>query len=270
MVTSDANTNWQKSDTYDYAKNLVHADWAWEGLRRNRHFQQRWQETQHRFQVFEEHDHLRIIAAPDIDHGLVRWGYLYTDVPDCDASNATVIWQPERYSRVLPMAALPPGGAMRAVPFRLHDMGCRTTLLLTPNGAQHLFIGNRGRNFQIAITGASLREPAYLLTEAILDPKNAGLRLKALQCFNDLRTTGRLVRSHIPAQPSSQRMRMVIQVLDGALAGVPYRDIAVALFGKARVEKEWDNRNRFLRDRIRRAVKRGRDLMNGGYLKFLQ
>ena len=125
-------------------------------------------------------------------------------------------------------------------------------------------------SFQIAVTGASLLKPVHLLTEAILDPKNAGLRLKALQCFNDLRATGRLVRSHIPAQPSSPRMRMVIQVLDGALAGRPIATSPWRLFGKARVEKEWDNRNRFLRDRIRRAVKRGRDLMNGGYLKFLR
>ena len=63
---------------------------------------------------------------------------------------------------------------------------------------------------------------------------------------------------------------MVILALDGALAGAAYRDSAIALFGQARVEREWDNRNGFLRDRIRRAVKRGRDLMNGGYLKFLR
>ncbi|HEV2561173.1 MAG TPA: DUF2285 domain-containing protein [Rhizomicrobium sp.] len=269
MRISDASLDWQKSDTYDYGKNLVHTDWAWEGLRRNRHFQQSWQDARNRFQVLEEHDHLRIIAAPE-DDGLTRWGCLYTDAPDCNASDATVIWQPERYSRVLPMAAFTPDGAMRAAPFRLHDLRCCATLLMTPDGLQHLFIGNRGRSFQIAVTGASLLKPAHLLTEAILDPKNGGLRLKSLQCFNDLRATGRLVRSHIPAQPSSPRMRMVIQVLDGALAGVPYRDIAAVLFGKARVEREWDNRNRFLRDRIRRAVKRGRDLMNGGYLKFLR
>lgn len=64
-------------------------------------------------------------------------------------------------------------------------------------------------------------------------------------------------------------MRMVIQALVGALAGVPYRDIAVALLGKVRVEKEWDNRNRFLRDH-RRAVIRGRDLMNGPHLRCLR
>ena len=65
MRVSDASLDWQKSDTYDYAKNLVHTDWAWEGLRRNRHFQQRWHETQDRFQVLEDHDRLRIIAAPE-------------------------------------------------------------------------------------------------------------------------------------------------------------------------------------------------------------
>ena len=269
MNISDADTDWQKSDTYNYAKNLVHTDWAWEALRRNGHFQQSWRETHNRFQVLEEHEHLRIIAAP-ADGGLTRWGCLYTDAPEFNASVATVIWQPQRYSRVLPMRAVMPDGLQQSALFHLRDMRCRTTLLVTPDDAQHLFMGYGRRSFQIAVAGASLLKPVHLLTEAVLDPKNAGLRLKALQCFNDLRVTGRLVRSHIPAQPSSPRMRMVIQALDGALAGVPYRDIAAALFGRARVEKEWDNRNRFLRDRIRRAVKRGRDLMNGGYLKFLR
>ncbi|MER9756239.1 DUF2285 domain-containing protein [Mesorhizobium sp. M0166] len=40
------------------------------------------------------------------------------------------------------------------------------------------------------------------------------------------------------------------------------------LVGQARVQADWaDLRN--LRDRIRRAIRRGRALMNGGYTSFL-
>lgn len=62
---------------------------------------------------------------------------------------------------------------------------------------------------------------------------------------------------------------MVLQALDGWLAGAPYRDIAVALFGEARVEADWTDPRRHLRDRVRRAVRRGRALMGGGYRTFL-
>jgi hypothetical protein len=53
------------------------------------------------------------------------------------------------------------------------------------------------------------------------------------------------------------------------LAGVPDRQIATALFGGARVEADWNHPGQHLRDRVRRAVGRGRALMNGGYLKLL-
>ena len=59
-------------------------------------------------------------------------------------------------------------------------------------------------------------------------------------------------------------------MLDGSLAGASHRNIAIALFGPERVEADWNDPGENLRDRVRRAVKRGRDLMNGGYLKFLR
>jgi hypothetical protein len=61
-----------------------------------------------------------------------------------------------------------------------------------------------------------------------------------------------------------------MQALDGALAGASYREIAEVLFGKTRTESEWHGSNSHLRDHVRRAVKRGEMLMNGGYRSFLR
>ena len=272
MRVFDTNLDWQKSDTYDYADNLVHTDWAWEGLRRNRHFQQRWHETQDCFQVLEDHDRLRIIAVPEDGQVLARWGCLYTDAPYRNASAATVIWQPERYSRVLPMEAFARDNRPQASAdlFRLREMCCHLTLLLQKDGPQHLFVRDGGPGFQLVVTGASLLEPVHLLADAVLNPKDARMRLAAMQCFNDLRTTGHLVQSHRPVAPTTKRLRMVLQALDGALAGARQRDIAIALYGEARVERDWHYKHNYLRDHVRRAIKRGRDLMNGGYLRFLR
>ncbi|WP_352578007.1 DUF2285 domain-containing protein [Mesorhizobium sp. M0019] len=42
-----------------------------------------------------------------------------------------------------------------------------------------------------------------------------------------------------------------------------------ALIGPRRVHADWSDPHDHLRDRIRRAVSRGRALMNGGYLNSL-
>ncbi|MGT2466519.1 DNA -binding domain-containing protein [Mesorhizobium atlanticum] len=45
--------------------------------------------------------------------------------------------------------------------------------------------------------------------------------------------------------------------------------IATALFGHARVQADWNDPGDHLRDRIRRAVRRGQQLMNGEYRRLL-
>lgn len=269
-VVSASDVNWQRSETYDYTDNLVRADWAWEALRRNPEFRNSWHDAQRHFEIVEEHDDLRVIDCVGDNHPLGRWGCLYADPPDHDASSATVFWHPQRYSSVLPVQAFDESTDVQTTMFRLHEMNCATTLLLTDDGLQHMFVKDGGHGFQLAISGASLLRPVHLLADAVLDPKDVGLRLAAVQCFNDLRATGHLVPSHFPAEPASPRLRFVMQALDGALAGASHREIAVALFGAARVEEDWNSHSAYLRDRVRRAVKRGRALMNGGYLNFLR
>jgi hypothetical protein len=135
-------------------------------------------------------------------------------------------------------------------------MNCKTTLPVTRDGLQHLFVQDSGHRLQLAIIGASLMHPVHLLADAVLDPRDTGARLAALQCFNDLRATGHLVRAHFPAEPASPRLKLVMQALDGDLAGASYRDIAVALFGKERIDAEWIQ-GPHLFDRVRRAVGAG-------------
>jgi hypothetical protein len=61
----------------------------------------------------------------------------------------------------------------------------------------------------------------------------------------------------------------VLRALDGALAGASHREIAEALFGQRRIQVDWAEPGENLRDRIRRAIWRGRSLMDGGYRDFL-
>jgi len=110
----------------------------------------------------------------------------------------------------------------------------------------------------------------YLLTEALVEPRLRPARLAALQAFNDLSALGRIPPPRLPDADSRRRLRLVLQALDGWLAGAPQRDIAAALFGPARVEADWRDPRDHLRDRVRRAIRRGRGLMEGGYRTLLR
>lgn len=108
-----------------------------------------------------------------------------------------------------------------------------------------------------------------LLTSILPAPHLRAGRLQAMRRFNDLMATGTLRASFYPAEHRNARLLRVVQALDGALAGVPHRDIAVAPFGEARVAEEWHGSASYLRYHVR-AIAHGRERMQGGYQRFLR
>jgi hypothetical protein len=169
---------------------------------------------------------------------------------------------------VLPTIALPSGLRCGTDGFTLSEVPCRTALLLTPDGRQQLLFTEAGHALQLSVTGSSLLQPVRLLTDAVLPPGHLRARLVALECLAGISGRGRFP-DRLAIEPRSRRLRLVLQALDGWLAGAPYREIAVALFGEARVEADWGDPRDHLRDQVRRAVRRGRELMRGGYRKLL-
>ncbi|MER9344792.1 DUF2285 domain-containing protein [Mesorhizobium sp. M0601] len=151
----------------------------------------------------------------------------------------------------------------------LAALSCRISILVTRDGHQHVLVEDNGRSFQLAASGVSTLEPVRLTSSALWSPEELKLRLNALECLSSLRSTGRLQPRFFPAEPRRSRLHWVLRALDGSIAGAPHREIAIALFGKTRVERDWADPGDHLRDGVRRAVRRGRSLMNGGYRRFL-
>lgn len=169
---------------------------------------------------------------------------------------------------VLPAIALVADSRLGVERFILPDILCQTTVLLTPDGRQHLSVMDAGHTLQLSVTGTSLLQPVRLMTDAVLQSQRLRARFHALECLACINGRGRFPsRPHI--EPYGRRLRVVLQALDGWLADAPYREIAVALFGEARVDADWTDPRDHLRDHVRRAVRRGRQLMRGGYRKLL-
>ncbi|MDG4882025.1 DUF2285 domain-containing protein [Mesorhizobium sp. WSM4884] len=185
-------------------------------------------------------------------------------------SHASVFWCPGVCSHVLPVAAERAQSSPVADAFDLSALFCRISVLLTGDGHQHVVFTDDGRNLQLTVSGATLFEPARLTASVIWPPAELKQRLRGLECLNSLRSTGRLPARFFRPEPRRARLRWVLRALDGSIAGVLHREIGVALFGEARVDDDWADPGDHLRDIVRRAVRRGRALMNGGYRQFLR
>ncbi|MGX7877177.1 DUF2285 domain-containing protein [Mesorhizobium sp. ORM6] len=111
--------------------------------------------------------------------------------------------------------------------------------------------------------------PVCLRTEAIWPATLSKHRLRALECLNGLNRGQQLPDRLFPSEKRGPRLTFVLRALDGSLVGASHRELAEALIGQHRVHADWTDPRDHLRDRIRRAVSRGRTLMHGGYRDFL-
>ena len=93
--------------------------------------------------------------------------------------------------------------------------------------------------------------------------------MNGLECLNVLGSTGQLPERLFPPESRGVRLRHVLLALDASTDGASHREIATALVGRQRVQADWADPGDHLRDQIRRAVRRGRALMNGGFRDFL-
>lgn len=183
--------------------------------------------------------------------------------------SARVFWDPHDCAHVLFTEAELADPARAFPPFDLSAFSCGASVLLAPDGCQHVLLKDECRSLQLAVSGPSVLRPSRLSVDAMVSPRRLKFHLNALQCLNDLSGSGSLKARYFPPEPRAQRLRVVVQALDGWLAGASHREIAIALFRQSRVNRDWADPRGHLRDQVRRAIRRGRYLMDGGYRQFL-
>jgi hypothetical protein len=133
----------------------------------------------------------------------------------------------------------------------------------------HLLYRDGRRQLQLEISGM-IGGGKLLLLEAVIDRRILGQQLRALRAFNALLSVGRLPPYYDRPASRGRRLALIRAALDASVAGRPQREIAIAMFGAARVERDWAHPAEHCRDQVRRAVARGRRLMEGGYRALLR
>ncbi|MDY7578742.1 DUF2285 domain-containing protein [Herbaspirillum sp. RTI4] len=247
---ADSNTvHWHPSAAYLYVLHLDGPGLAWEYLRRNPEYRRAWQ----RHRRHPQHDAL-------------RWGLRLLEDPALNARDAYPDWFPDPASVVqVTPDANPPADAL---PFRLWRVPGRKHLM---HDGKRLVLSTQlvNRMLRMAISPAledgmayayAVRAGCKLIERwrtieaelALLDV--ATVHLTAI-------TTGR------PGRASMLHMR-TLQALDGTLAGASQRGVAEVLFGIAAVTERWYD-DGDLRAQVRRMIRRGQTLMDGGYHRLL-
>lgn len=142
-------------------------------------------------------------------------------------------------------------------------------LLIDAKGTQHLKFSSDRRTVLIILDGAPVAvAPARVVFHV------DGLQHLA-RARDGFATLGEILSHNV--EPSEDRqwtattlaIRDALIALDGHQADATYRDIATIIFGPERTEAAWRSASTALKDRIRRALKRGLALVAGGYRELL-
>jgi len=202
-------------------------------------------------------------------YSLEDWGVFYCDDLDKTAQDATVFWRPEDCPFAIPIQVRAAPAKIPGSWFSLRGLRCRTTIVSGPDGSQHALLFDRGRSVQLLCRGDSINRDRLLVTAEIdITTERAQPQLKTARRLRSLAKFGELRPGLFPPTKRRDRLRLVLQALDGSLAGARYRDIAVHVFGNS--AKDWADPQRYAKDRARHAVRRGRALMEGGYRDLIR
>lgn len=184
-----------------------------------------------------------------------RWGLAALADPELAADDARVVWR----------ADVAPG---LVVPVERRSFGRPKAL---PRSDYEPIQGEDGRHLrfpsglQVQLRGEAT--PAGPLVVVLSYDSDFNLRVRAVDALRRAAVTDKPPRSRLNAEQKARLARSLF-ALDASLNGQSYRDIAAGLFGD--VDDGADFKTSSVRDVTIRLVRRGRNLMTGGYLKLLK
>jgi len=257
-------------DDYAYTCRLSRSRWAWEFLRRNSEFRQaalRAGDSQ-----ISEKSACRSIRLlrPQCDQSdAEKFGLVF--FPDIDANgyDADVFWIPALYARALIVQVTPRHPSERDDIFEETINECEVTHLTDRVGREYLLIRGHGHIVQVACSGLSLLSVEPVRMKLIID------NVSSLD--GTLKVIGRAQRIlgkedanlHEVWTRTSLAWRNALIALDAHEAGLTYCETAAIIYGAERATEAWQSSSRAMKDEMRRALTRGRELRNGGYRDLL-
>ncbi|MDH2380727.1 DUF2285 domain-containing protein [Bradyrhizobium sp. CER78] len=250
-------------DAYDSS------DWAWEFLRRNPDYAKGWRASVPRhLPCITLSDGTRLLRLRRRYPHAERWGlYAFAD-PRAPARAAPVFWLASANRRRVRARCRASDGVNDGRTSPLATFKVDRAVAIGADGIAVVMLKGQGMNVAVELHDVGvLTRPSRLVFELDgLDDLNSQTeRLRTLQRF-ERPETARTGRSPFA---NDERLYQALIALDESMAGKTYRQIAIAIFGEQRVADDWGGTSQFLKDRTRRLVAKGQELMRGGYRELL-
>jgi hypothetical protein len=263
----NSGTAWERRlDDYAYTKGLDGPGWAWEFLRRNKKFLCDCRISKAGTGQPIEHVSGAILLRPR--RRFLRaesWGLLAFPNPCKTSFNTPVFWLPNLLKHHAKGTAAHANDNYDET-LCLEDFACQRMVLIS-NHAEHLIVRSAQESARLSLTGQSIlfgNRKCVFHIEGLSKVANVVETLRTLSKLRD--------QTAVPASSQSQfelHLRNYLLALDGHLMGRSYRDIAEAIYGSDRVKSIWTNETRFLKETVRRAVRRGIQYMEVDYRTLL-
>jgi hypothetical protein len=244
-------------------------DWAWEFLRRNEDYIADWRcSVPRRLPLVTLSDGTQLLRLRRRFPRAEQWGlYAFADPALC-GRDAPVFWHAKALKRLVRINARKPNGRGEATPRALADYQVDRRAIIGADGLPLVLMKGRGTHVPVAIQGLSVLTspfaPVFELHD--LDDLSAQTELlRRLQRFTE--ADPKTIQK--PPFATDEKLHQALIALDESLAGKSYRQIAITIFGEKRAAEEWYGPSQYLKDRIRRLVAKGTELMKGGYRDLL-
>jgi hypothetical protein len=198
-----------------------------------------------------------------------KWGlYAFADPRLCP-HQAPVFWHASSLKGVVRVSARRPNDRDNlARTRRLADFNADRRAVIGIDGATLVLMKGRGLQVPVEIRGLSVLTETFAPVFELHDLAELSEQtelLRRLQRFSEL-PPGAIQKAPFT---SDDRLRHALIALDESLNGKSYRQIAIAIFGEKKVAEEWHGHSQYLKDRTRRLVAKGTELMRGGYRTLL-
>ncbi|MGX9431160.1 MULTISPECIES: DUF2285 domain-containing protein [Bradyrhizobium] len=245
------------------------SDWAWEFLRRNPDYIGEWRSAVPRhLPCITLKDGTQVLRLPRRFPRAEKWGLSAFADPGLDAPKVPVFWHAHALKRIVRLDARKPRSDADAARFSLAGFKVERRAVINVDGIPLVLIKGNGAYVAVEIHGLSVLTASFAPVFELHDLADLAAQtelLKRLQRFTeaDVRT--------VPRQAGSgdERLHHALIALDESLNGKTYRQIAITIFGEKKVAEEWLGPSQFLKDRTRRLVAKGTELMKGGYRDLL-
>jgi hypothetical protein len=260
---------WHAGDHAEPRAGYDAGDWAWEFLRRNEHYIADWRCSVPRHLPYVTlSDGTKLLRLRRRFPRAERWGlYAFAD-PSLPGRDAPAFWHAKALKRVVRLNAEKQRGRGDASSRTIADFKVDRRAVVGVDGLPLVLMKGRGAYVPVAIDGLPVLTAAFAPVFELNDLADLYAQtelLKRLQGFTEL--DSKAVQK--PPFTSDERLHYALIALDESLAGKSYRQIAITIFGEKRVAEEWLGASQFLKDRTRRLVAKGTELMKGGYRDLL-